>query len=45
MKYQVEITLDIPRERVIELFDSFDNLKKWQPGLEKVEHTSGEPGQ
>lgn len=44
MKYQVEISIGLPRDRVIELFDSFENLKKWQPGLKTVEHLSGEAG-
>ena len=45
MKYSTEITIDLPRERVIELFDSFDNLVKWQPGLKSYEHLSGTPGE
>ena len=45
MKYTLEIDLDLPRERVIELFDDPDNLPKWQPGLISFEHASGEPGQ
>jgi hypothetical protein len=44
MKYQVEVGLDLPRKRVIDLFDSFENLKKWQPGLKSVEHMNGEVG-
>ena len=45
MRYQEEIILNLPRERVIELFDSFENLKQWQEGLEDIEHLSGESGQ
>ena len=45
MKYQCEITVNLPRQRMIELFDSFENLKLWQEGLESIEHLSGEPGQ
>ncbi len=45
MRYQLETTINLPRARVIELFDSFDNLKKWQEGLVEIEHLSGEPGQ
>ena len=45
MKYAVEISINLPRERVIELFDSTENLKKWQEGLQSFEHISGEPGQ
>lgn len=44
MKYELEITIDLPRERVIELFDNPDNMKHWQPGLVSFEHLSGEPG-
>ncbi|MFQ5507583.1 MAG: SRPBCC family protein [Planctomycetota bacterium] len=43
--YTVEVDIDLPRERVIELFDNADNLYKWQPGLQSFEHLSGEPGQ
>ena len=45
MRYQIEIILNLPRDRVIELFDSFENLKEWQEGLISHEHLSGEPGQ
>lgn len=45
MKYQNEIGLDLPVNRVIELFDNPDNMKHWQPGLESFEHLSGTPGQ
>ena len=45
MRYTEEIALNLPRERVIELFDSFENLKQWQEGLVEIEHLSGEPGQ
>lgn len=45
MKYSLDITINLPRKRVIELFDNPDNLAKWQPGLLKFEHISGEPGQ
>ncbi|MDP7028144.1 MAG: SRPBCC family protein [Candidatus Marinimicrobia bacterium] len=45
MKYNVEITINLPRTKVIELFDSTDNLKKWQPGLISFDHVSGTPGE
>ena len=45
MRYQIETILNLPRDRVIELFDSFENLKEWQKGLISHEHLSGEPGQ
>ena len=43
--YIVEIEIDLPRDKVIELFDSVENLYKWQTGLQSFEHLSGEPGQ
>lgn len=45
MRYEIEMTINLPRERVIELFDSFENLKKWQEGLVSYEPISGQPGQ
>ena len=45
MRYQTELIIKVPRARVIELFDSFDNLKKWQKGLISHEHISGEAGE
>jgi hypothetical protein len=45
MKYENEITIDLPIARVIELFDSFENLTQWQPGLQAYEHLEGDPGQ
>ena len=45
MKYRNEIEIDLPRSRVIELFDNQENLKHWQPGLLSFEHISGTPGQ
>jgi carbon monoxide dehydrogenase subunit G len=44
MKYTTEFTLKKPLEEVIEKFDSFDNLKEWQPDLISYEHLSGEVG-
>ncbi|MBN4072853.1 SRPBCC family protein [Crocinitomix catalasitica] len=45
MKYVVEKDIDLPRERVIELFDSTENLYKWQAELISFDHLSGEPGE
>ena len=44
MKYELEVDINLPREKVIELFDNQDNISKWQCGLESFEHLSGEPG-
>ena len=45
LKYTTEVTIDLPRDKVISLFDSFENLSKWQPTLKSYEHLEGEPGQ
>ena len=45
MKYTVEAEIDLPINRVIELFDSPDNMKKWMQGLQSFELLSGTPGQ
>lgn len=45
MKYSSHILIDLPRERVIELFDNPDNMSKWMKGLESFETFEGEPGQ
>jgi uncharacterized membrane protein len=44
MEYTTEITIDLPRDRVVALFDDPDNLAKWQPGLQSMETIEGEPG-
>lgn len=45
MKYTDEIVIELPIDRVVELFDDPENLKHWQPGLISFEHMSGERGQ
>lgn len=45
MKYTVDITIDLPRTKVIELFDNPDNMHKWQPDLVSFDPISGDPGQ
>lgn len=45
MKYTSEIVIDLPRERVVELFDNPDNLPKWQPGLKSFEPQDENPGE
>jgi uncharacterized membrane protein len=44
MNYSNEIIIDLPRKRVIELFDNPENMPKWQKGLKSFKHLSGEPG-
>lgn len=45
MKYTSEITINLPRKRVIELYDSKENLYKWQSELQSFEHKSGKKGE
>jgi len=44
MRYECEVIIELPRERVIEVFDNPDNLPKWQEGLQVFEHFEGEEG-
>ena len=44
MKYTCEIKIDVPRNKVIEYFDSFENMKDWQEGLVGYDHLEGDPG-
>ena len=45
MKFTVKITINLPRDRVITLFDSTETLYKWQPDLISFEHESGTAGE
>lgn len=45
MKYTTEIEINLPIEKVIELFDNPSNLKKWMERLQSFEPISGIPGQ
>lgn len=45
MKYTCEITINLPREKVIEKLDNADNMKHWQKGLLDYEILSGTPGE
>ena len=45
MKYNVSVEINLPRERVIELFDNPENMKLWQPSLISFELIEGEAGQ
>lgn len=45
MKFSCSVDIDLPRERVIELFDNPHNLQYWQDGLVSFTHKSGIPGQ
>lgn len=39
------VDIDLPRDRVIELFDDPGNMKHWQDGFESFEHVAGNPGE
>lgn len=43
-KYTAEININLPRKRVVELFDNQDNLKKWMSTLLKFEHLIEDAG-
>lgn len=45
MKYQVEVEVNLSRDKVIALFENTESLKSWMPNLVSFEHLSGEPGQ
>ncbi|MEM9358633.1 MAG: SRPBCC family protein [Pseudomonadota bacterium] len=37
MRYQLDLEINAPRDRVVELFLDTDNLKHWQPSLVRFE--------
>ncbi|KAB1064473.1 SRPBCC family protein [Salibacter halophilus] len=44
MKYTEEITIDLPREKTVELFSDPESMKKWMSGLKDIKVISGLPG-
>lgn len=44
MKYSVDIEINKPIDKVVELFDNPANMKEWMEGLISFEHVSGTPG-
>lgn len=44
MKYQNEIYIDLPRERVIRIFSDPAHMEQWQEGFQRRDHLEGEPG-
>lgn len=44
MKYSVDIIIDQPVSKVVELFDNPDNMGKWMDGFVSFEHLEGNPG-
>ncbi len=45
MQYTLSVDLDLPREKVIELFDNPEYLTRWQPGLVSYEVLEGKARQ
>ena len=45
MKYTLEIEINLPRKKVVELMDDPDNLSEWQPGFVSFEPLKGKPGE
>ena len=45
MKFNTEVIINLPRKKVVELFNNSDNLKKWQPTLLSFETIEGLPGE
>ncbi len=44
MKFTCSVDIDLPRNRVVELWENDENLKEWQDGFISYEHQSGDPG-
>lgn len=44
LEYSQTIEINKPLAEVIEAYDSTENLKHWQPGLQEFTPISGEPG-
>lgn len=45
MRYEIDMDIEVPRPRVVALFDNADNMKEWQPCLVSFEPMSGTPGE
>lgn len=44
MKYKVELMIDVPRSRMLELFEDMEFMKKWQVGFDSLTVIEGKPG-
>jgi len=40
MQFTVETVINVPLLKVVEMFENPDNLSKWQPGFQSLEHVS-----
>lgn len=43
LEYSDHIDINVPIEKVADLFGDHNNAKYWQPSLLRMEHVSGEP--
>jgi len=44
MKFSCSVTIDLPREKVVAIFDNPNNMKHWQDGFVSFERISGGHG-
>jgi len=44
MKFSCKVDIDLPRERVVELFDNPDNMQHWQDDFISFEQLAGDSG-
>ena len=45
MKYQAEIEIDLPREKVIDLYTNKSLLPQWHPSIQEMKLVSGKAGE
>lgn len=45
MKFTCSVTINLPRQKVIDLWQDPENLAHWQDGFIDFKHVEGEPGQ
>ena len=45
MRFTAEIEINLPRDKVIELFSNPENLRYWQAGFLSMEHLGGSRGE
>jgi hypothetical protein len=43
--FTLYVDIELPRDDVVRLFDSSENMFHWQNGIQSFEHVSGQPGQ
>ncbi|MFC2107686.1 SRPBCC family protein [Bacteroidota bacterium] len=45
MRYTAEIEINLPKDKVVELFNNPENLRYWQAGFLSMEHLGGNRGE